>query len=250
MATISDLLQIPHFSTSNGGTVRSDFLHAAASALGVVDVLGMSKGEAIKALWEAAQHREMPESKLSPGGTVTNEVLQDVIDGILANGVPGAEGAERGTPGEPEALCAGDLPEFDPTDLEDARRMELRKVARREASSTWRASVLEAYGNTCALTGFDEPRTLDAAHIAPYRGPAFNVLSNGLCLRTDVHRLYDRGAFAIHEDSYEVLATPALLATTYASIFHGARLRLPRRREARPSSIALRAHRLWTGLGG
>ena len=33
MAVISDLLGIPHFTTSNGSTVRADFLQAVAARL-------------------------------------------------------------------------------------------------------------------------------------------------------------------------------------------------------------------------
>ena len=53
--------------------------------------------------------------------------------------------------------------------------------------------VLDAYGRRCAVTGERALPALEAAHIQPYRGPASNHIQNGLALRADFHRLYDRG---------------------------------------------------------
>src|SRR6478735_7062289 len=89
MSTLSDLLGIAHFSTSRGSTVRTDFLRAVAEALGA-DPQGLGKDDLIRLVWETTNRRPMPADRLSPGGTVTNRVLQDVVDGVLEHGAGAA----------------------------------------------------------------------------------------------------------------------------------------------------------------
>jgi len=54
-------------------------------------------------------------------------------------------------------------------------------------------SVLDAYGNRCAVTGERVRPVLEAAHIKPFSKDGPNVISNGLSLRADIHKLFDRG---------------------------------------------------------
>ncbi|WP_195849120.1 HNH endonuclease [Arsenicicoccus cauae] len=247
MATLSDLLGIPHFTASNGGTVRKDFLLAVAERLGVPGAEFMSKRDLIRATWEAAQRSPMPDSKFSPGDTVTNEVLRDIHDGVARHGVPGEAPP---APPAPSSLLPedDDLPEFDPTVLGDERTRRLIETAQREAQDQFRSAILDAYGGRCAITGFDEVATLQAAHIAPYRGRSYNHLQNGICLRADVHVLFDRGAIAVHESSLEVLVKPHLWASSYADVLRDRTLMGPLRQRDRPSVPALRGHRLWAGF--
>jgi hypothetical protein len=240
MAVLSDLLSIPHFTTSNGGTVRSDFLRAVLVALGG-DPRGLDKNGLIKACVEASG---MPfvEALWSPGGTVTNEALQVMVDGISA-GRPGAiednPVVDVGWPADVE---------FDPHELADTRRRQLAERAVRVGQDHFRTAVLSAYGRACALTGDNAVGALEAAHITPYVGVESNVISNGICLRADLHRLWDGGQIALHEESGVVLLDQALLATTYAVLHRRTAANLPRTRSDRPSRLALVAHRRWCGL--
>lgn len=247
MSTLSDLLGIPHFSTSKGSTVRTDFLLAVAHALGV-STEGLNKDELIKAVWEGANRQPMPDTRFSPGGTVTNLVLQEIIDGVLRHGI----GAAPPSPSDPEPndlTLFGQVAEvFDPSELGDERTRRQMLMAQREGRDKFRTAVLDAYGDKCAITGVAVPAVLDAAHISPYRGTRFNVVPNGLCLRRDIHSLFDRGMFAVHESTNEVLLAPVLVGTDYGYLV-GERIRLPRLKSDRPSVPALRAHRLWAGLG-
>lgn len=250
MATLSDLLGIPHFTTSNGGTVRRDFLEAVADELGAA-YHGQDKDGLIRSVWEAANQVDMPPDRLSRGGTVTNQVLQEVVDGVLRHGVPGR--VEPSPPAGDEDLAdltgIEDLESMlDPSTLGDERTRRLAQIARREGQDMFRQQVLDAYGARCAVTGFDDPMTLQAAHIVPYRGPRSNTVTNGLCLRADLHILFDRGAFAVHEQDTRLLVKPHLMVGSYASVLGDALFTPPRARRDRPSAPALRAHRLWAGF--
>ncbi|MXW28214.1 MAG: HNH endonuclease, partial [Chloroflexi bacterium] len=53
------------------------------------------------------------------------------------------------------------------------------------------------YGRQCAVTTEHALPVLDAAHIQPYRGRGSDHPQNGIILRSDLHRLYDRGYLTI-----------------------------------------------------
>ncbi|TRW46368.1 HNH endonuclease [Georgenia yuyongxinii] len=245
MGTLSDLLGIPHFTTSRGSTVRTDFLRAVALALGVQEasLSGVVKDDVLALVVEAATERPMDPELVSPGGTVTNKALQAIIDGVTEHGVPGRlAGSQR-----PEMEVGETTDGFDPVGLSDERDRRLAEVAVREGQDHFRTRLMEAYGARCAVSGYDAAEVLEAAHIYPYKGPATNVVTNGLLLRSDLHRLFDRGAIAIDEATWRVLVKPHMLVTEYAWLV-GKSLRLPRERASRPSTAALREHRNWAGL--
>ncbi len=61
-------------------------------------------------------------------------------------------------------------------------------------------AVRDAYKGACAVTREHSGPVLEAAHIVPYsRGGQHNV-RNGLLLRSDLHRLYDRGYVTVTPD--------------------------------------------------
>ncbi len=64
----------------------------------------------------------------------------------------------------------------------------------------FRVVVTDAYQRRCAITGERTLPALEAAHILPYdeRGP--HALENGLLLRADFHKLFDKGLVTITPD--------------------------------------------------
>lgn len=64
----------------------------------------------------------------------------------------------------------------------------------------FRAAVTDAYGRACAVTTEHSLPVLEAAHIRPFAEGGEHELSNGILLRTDIHRLYDRGYVTITPD--------------------------------------------------
>lgn len=237
MAVISDLLGIDHFPTSNGSTVPKAFLAAAAGALGVHDP-NATKDELLAILWEHTNATTMPDGHYSNGGTVKNDVLQEIVDGIITHRLAGI------TDNEVEA-AERDLDTYpDLDDPEDNRRRALREVAVREGQDAFRTAVLKAYSQTCVITGADNaPGALEASHIVPYRGRQYNVTANGLCLRRDIHARFDRGQLGFHEETHELILGPSLRASAHYREYEGFILSPPRRPVDAPWPEALARHR-------
>ena len=84
-----------------------------------------------------------------------------------------------------------------------ARESRMVKRLSRPGQPRFRRSVLEGHGARCLLTGERMPEVLDAAHIIPVEYQGSDDVSNGLCLRSDVHTLFDSGDVRIG-DSGEV----------------------------------------------
>lgn len=70
----------------------------------------------------------------------------------------------------------------------------------RLGQGTFRIAVTRAYGNACAVTSEHSLPALEAAHIRSYSEGGPHEISNGLLLRSDLHRLYDKGYVAITAD--------------------------------------------------
>lgn len=66
-----------------------------------------------------------------------------------------------------------------------------QKVKKRLYQSKFRSELLQAYSNTCAVTGSEVIQLLEAAHIQPYNGGHTSVINNGILLRSDIHDLFD-----------------------------------------------------------
>jgi putative restriction endonuclease len=127
-----------------------------------------------------------------------------------------------------------------PADDYDARRRTQRQITQRRGQPEFRSALIRAYGGRCAVTRCDAVEALEAAHIQPYRGPASNVVSNGLPLRSDIHTLYDLDLIAIDPDTLEVALSPRLSGTQYASLA-GVRLLDPLRDSQRPNRRVLQS---------
>lgn len=70
----------------------------------------------------------------------------------------------------------------------------------RLGQGAFRVLVTDAYSRKCSITGEKTLPVLDAAHIKPYveYGPHF--ISNGILLRSDMHKLFDGGYLTITND--------------------------------------------------
>ena len=68
---------------------------------------------------------------------------------------------------------------------------------RRLGQGTFRALVTDVYGRQCAVTREKALPALDAAHIQPFSEVRAHELTNGILLRSDVHRLLDAGYVTI-----------------------------------------------------
>jgi len=116
----------------------------------------------------------------------------------------------------------------------------------RVGQSAFRLMVTEAYGRACAVTGDHTLPVLQAAHIKPYAESGPRLVSNGLLLRADLHKLFDDGYLTITSD-YRVEVSKALREEFHNGRiyyeFHGKRLEVvPRSTGEQPSHEFLSWH--------
>ncbi len=70
----------------------------------------------------------------------------------------------------------------------------------RLGQGSFRVMVTDAYQRRCAVTREKTLPALEAAHIRPFSEEGPNKVSNGLLLRSDIHRLFDTGYVTVTTD--------------------------------------------------
>ena len=75
-----------------------------------------------------------------------------------------------------------------------------RQTPERPDQHRFRERVVRAYGGRCAVTGCDALELLDAAHLRSWR-----IDDVGVLLRTDLHRMIDRGLAEISRGRFRLL---------------------------------------------
>jgi putative restriction endonuclease len=73
-------------------------------------------------------------------------------------------------------------------------------VLPRLGQGTFRVSVTDAYGRACAITSEHSLPALEAAHIRSYAHDGPHEVANGILLRADLHRLFDKGYVTVTPD--------------------------------------------------
>jgi len=87
------------------------------------------------------------------------------------------------------------------TQARDANRFGREYMARaRLGQGIFRLFVTDAYHRRCAVTGEKVLPALEAAHIKPYKEGGPHRVENGLLLRSDIHKLFDRGYLTLTND--------------------------------------------------
>jgi hypothetical protein len=81
----------------------------------------------------------------------------------------------------------------------------LRAHARR-----FKNELMIIYGERCAISGCSIETLLEAAHIEDHAETGCNELANGILLRVDLHRLFDRGLLAIEPETLVVHLHPSI----------------------------------------
>jgi hypothetical protein len=103
--------------------------------------------------------------------------------------------------------------------LERTRTMV--NVWSRPAQPRFRRDILEMFDTRCVVSGETLADALEAAHIIPVPNNGPDTRDNGLCLRADIHNLFDAGHIAISSTGDLRLSEAAQGSTAYS--------RLPRR---------------------
>ena len=83
---------------------------------------------------------------------------------------------------------------------ERARYGKETTIKPRLGQGAFRVLVTDAYQRACAITEEHSLPALEAAHIKPYTESGPHAVNNGLLLRSDLHRLFDRGYITVTPD--------------------------------------------------
>jgi putative restriction endonuclease len=100
-----------------------------------------------------------------------------------------------------------------PSDIpDDTERYGIEYLTRgRLGQGAFRVLVTDAYSRRCAVTGERTLPVLEAAHIRPYALSGPHRVSNGILLRSDLHKLFDLGYVTVTPE-LRLLVSPKLKA--------------------------------------
>lgn len=98
------------------------------------------------------------------------------------------------------------------------RRRTQRAILERPGQRQFRKDVLKAANRTCLLSGTRIPEVLEAAHIKPVASLGADTVSNGFCLRSDIHALFDSNRIRILPDGTVSYAAEVRADPQYADL--------------------------------
>lgn len=103
--------------------------------------------------------------------------------------------------------------------IKQAKDDELEKILvevnKRQNQSVFRDSLLKLYNSRCAISEVNTGEVLEAAHILAHSDKGINSVENGILLRRDLHRLFDRNLLLIHPKKLTVHISPAIKDPEY-----------------------------------
>jgi putative restriction endonuclease len=115
----------------------------------------------------------------------------------------------------------------------------------RLGQGTFRVAVTAAYRGACAVSGEHALPALEAAHIRPYTSDGPHDVPNGLLLRADIHRLFDKGYVTITPDRRFVVSQRLAKEWENGKVYYernGTPIGLPKRKSDLPDPVLLRWH--------
>jgi putative restriction endonuclease len=118
-------------------------------------------------------------------------------------------------------------------------------IAPRLGQGAFRVMVTDFYERRCAVTGEKSLPVLEAAHIKPVAESGTHKIGNGLLIRSDIHRLFDRGYVTVTPD-YRFRVSHCLKddfdnGEVYYHM-NGGEIRVPREASKRPDRELLEWH--------
>jgi hypothetical protein len=93
-----------------------------------------------------------------------------------------------------------------------------REVLARPYQGIFRNNILAAYNSTCLITGVNIESVLEASHIKAVEYNGSDKIENGLCLRSDIHVLYDSKHLRILPDGVITLTETADTDNNYKKL--------------------------------
>lgn len=98
------------------------------------------------------------------------------------------------------------------------RKRISREILERPFQSIFRKNILKVFDSTCLVTGVTLENVLEAAHIKPIKYSGSDSYSNGLCLRSDIHQLFDSNNLRISPAGELILSETASSQNNYANL--------------------------------
>lgn len=89
------------------------------------------------------------------------------------------------------------------------------KARIRHDQRVFRRNLIDLYEGKCAISGWSPTEALDAVHIVEHCISGINHTDNGLLLRADIHRLFDKHLLKINPKTLKVHVTNDLKNTEY-----------------------------------
>jgi hypothetical protein len=99
-----------------------------------------------------------------------------------------------------------------------ARAVVTANVKARPQQARFRRDVLNLFGTRCLLTGETLPEVLEASHLIPVEEGGGDLAGNGVCLRADIHRLFDAGHIRIEPNGHIHLSEKLRQSPTYRNL--------------------------------
>ncbi|MDA8000909.1 MAG: HNH endonuclease [Alphaproteobacteria bacterium] len=103
-------------------------------------------------------------------------------------------------------------------DLGSVRARRIIEATSRPNQARFRKLILDNFGAACALTGESTPDVLDACHIISVSDGGKDSLDNGICLRADIHKLFDNGKLRISEEGDVTLSGDVKDSPSYRNL--------------------------------
>lgn len=116
---------------------------------------------------------------------------------------------------------------------------------RRQGQGTFCLQLHDAYQSRCVVSGERTRPVLEAAHILPVEEGGVHSIDNGLLLRSDIHKLFDKGYVTVTPDGRFQVSRALKDDWKNGRIYydlHGQRIRDPIRPEFKPASQFLEWH--------
>jgi predicted restriction endonuclease len=98
------------------------------------------------------------------------------------------------------------------------RKRVSRNMLERPYQNIFRKNILTAFNSTCLITGVSIENVLEAAHIKDVRYSGSDKIENGLCLRSDIHQLFDSKHLRLLSNGEIILSELASAKNNYVSL--------------------------------
>lgn len=98
------------------------------------------------------------------------------------------------------------------------RKRVTREVLERPYQNLFRKNILTAFNSTCLITGVSIENVLEASHIIDVQYNGSDKVENGLCLRSDIHQLFDSRHLRLLPNGEIILSEVAAAKNNYSKI--------------------------------